>query len=127
MTVEVSVSSGKPCAAEAPESELSWATGSGLPICCISGLAVAEESRGSRCRALEEATVSKLFDNNYWIFTKWLCGHETCRQIDSVTTVVHLWGGDTNSNGSCNFYFLDLYSASIFRKSFFGSSINPTD
>lgn len=93
MTVEVSVSSGKPCAAEAPESELSWATGSGLPICCISGLAVAEESRGSRCRALEEATVSKLFDNNYWIFTKWLCGHETCRRTDSVTTVVCIYGG----------------------------------
>ena len=31
--------------------ELSWATGSGLPICCISGLAVAEAGRGTGCRA----------------------------------------------------------------------------
>lgn len=54
---------------------LSWATGSGLPICCISGSAVTEAGTGSWCRALEEATVSKLFGNNYWIFIKWLCGH----------------------------------------------------
>ena len=51
--------------AEATELELSWATGSGLPICCISGLAVAEVGRGSGCRALEEATVSELFGNHY--------------------------------------------------------------
>lgn len=36
------------------DSELSWATGSGLPICCISGLAVAEYGTGSGCRALEK-------------------------------------------------------------------------
>lgn len=41
---------GKDFNAEATESELSWATGSGLPICCISGLAVAEEGRGVDAR-----------------------------------------------------------------------------
>ncbi len=56
--------------AEATELELSWATGNGLPICCISDLAVAEAGRGSGCRALKEATVSKLFGNNYWNFFK---------------------------------------------------------
>lgn len=38
-------------AAEATVFELSWATGSGLPICCISGLAVAEAGRGTVCQA----------------------------------------------------------------------------
>lgn len=61
--------------AEALELELSWATGSGLPICCISGLAVAEAGRGSECKALEEAIGSKLCGSSYWIFTKWRCGH----------------------------------------------------
>lgn len=76
--------------AEATEFELSWATGSGLPICCISGLAVAEAGRGSGCRALEEATVSKLFGNNYWIFTKWLCGHARQSWRQAGGNCVHL-------------------------------------
>lgn len=58
--------------------ELSRATGSGLPICCISGLAVVEAGMGSGCGALEEATVSKLFWEQlldfFFFFTKWLCG-----------------------------------------------------
>lgn len=51
----------KAAAAEATVLELSWATGSGLPICCISGSAVVVAGMGSGCRALKEATVSKLF------------------------------------------------------------------
>lgn len=71
MTEEVSVSRGKDLTAEATELELSWATGSGLPICCISGLAVTEAGAGSGCRALGETTVAKLLGNNYyWIFHK---------------------------------------------------------
>lgn len=96
MTEEVSVSRAKAFTAEATDLELSWATGSGLPICCISGLAVAEAGRGSGCGALGEATVSKLFGNNYyWIFTKWLCGHarQTWRQTESqIENHVHLLG-----------------------------------
>lgn len=42
--------------------KLSWATGSGLPICCISGLAVAEEGWGSRCNTLEEVSVQTFWE-----------------------------------------------------------------
>lgn len=85
--------------AVATELGRSWATGSGLPICCISGLAVAEAGRGSGCRALEEATVSKLFGNNYWIFTEWLCGHarQMWRQTNGRTEIGCICRGKKSS------------------------------
>jgi len=70
--------------AEASELELSWATGRGLPICCISGLADAEPGTGSGCRALEEATVSKLFGSHYYIFTKVALEEKTDGQLEIV-------------------------------------------
>lgn len=46
MTDKASVQWKKAFTAEATVFELSWAIGSGLPICCISGLTVAEAGMG---------------------------------------------------------------------------------
>lgn len=44
------------------EFTLSWATGSGLLICCITGLAVTDVGRGSECRAPEEDSLPTFWE-----------------------------------------------------------------
>lgn len=64
------------------ELALSWATGSGLLICCITGLAVTEVGRGSECRALKEGSLPTFWEQLLDLYTPalWMDMH-TVRQI----------------------------------------------